>query len=420
MTTDTRSSREIERDIERNRSDLSHTLDEIQSRFTPEAMVNEVVNQVRTHGGEMGASISRSVKQNPMALALTGVGLAWLIFGRSQDTPRAVDYSAPRRLPDYGEGYAAGRDWGRAGESPAVDEYPTGRNQMSGYRDYPEWYALDDDYWDDVDGVYGEYDDHDDGDGDGALSRAGQKVSGGAAAVGDSASRAGSAVGGGASRAGAAVSGAASKAGSSVSDTARRAGAGVSSTAARGRDGVKAAYASSADRAARMRARLSRGTEHLTEAGRERVIAARQRAVDARRRASETARRGWSTGRDTAVDFFEEQPLVAGALALAVGAALAASLPRTRYEDETFGEQSDALMAEAERVLNEEMQKAKKVAAAVRDEAETIAKEKGGEADDRLKDTVDKAKKEVEDASKRVKDTAQSEAEKQNLGKPNV
>ena len=48
-------------------------------------------------------------------------------------------------------------------------------------------------------------------------------------------------------------------------------------------------------------------------------------------------------------DMMHDQPLVAGALAFAAGAALGAALPPTEQEDELFGQQSDELKEQAEK-----------------------------------------------------------------------
>ena len=149
---------------------------------------------------------------------------------------------------------------------------------------------------------------------------------------------------------------------------------------------------------------------------RARVIAARERAVEARDSAAQYARRG----REQAVDLFEDHPLIAGALAVAVGAALGAALPRSRTEDKYFGEQSDHLFDEAERIYREERDKLGKVAQAATDEAKTIAREVKDDADDKA--PADSAAQAVADKAKqsgqRIADAAQSEAEKQDLGKP--
>lgn len=62
-----------------------------------------------------------------------------------------------------------------------------------------------------------------------------------------------------------------------------------------------------------------------------------------------------------------EQPLVLGAIGLAVGALLGAGLPRTRQEDELMGEASDRLTEKAKEAGREQIEKAKEVASAAKD-----------------------------------------------------
>src|SRR5690606_2721174 len=98
------------------------------------------------------------------------------------------------------------------------------------------------------------------------------------------------------------------------------------------------AYASAAE----LRHRISEGTEDLSSTARKRVIDARTRAYEAQLRAEHYA----AHQRERASDFFEEQPLVAGALALAVGAAIGGLLPRTRREDSAIGSYRDQVFDE--------------------------------------------------------------------------
>ena len=80
MTNETRSPKEIERDIERERAGLTNTLSDLQDRFSIESLARQVSDQVREHGGDIGRSVSDAVKRNPLALALTGAGLAFGIM----------------------------------------------------------------------------------------------------------------------------------------------------------------------------------------------------------------------------------------------------------------------------------------------------------------------------------------------------
>lgn len=84
MATDNRSAAEIEREIETERSELKDTLSELQGTFSAENLVRQVTDQFREHGGDISRSVSRSVRDNPLALTLTGVGIAWLIFGQGR------------------------------------------------------------------------------------------------------------------------------------------------------------------------------------------------------------------------------------------------------------------------------------------------------------------------------------------------
>ena len=80
-------------------------------------------------------------------------------------------------------------------------------------------------------------------------------------------------------------------------------------------------------------------------------------------------------GLDTLI---EDQPLVAGAIAMALGAAVGGALPRSRMEDQMFGEQSDRAMEAARTLAKEQGAKVQATAGAVMDEAMNIAGEAAG------------------------------------------
>lgn len=76
----------------------------------------------------------------------------------------------------------------------------------------------------------------------------------------------------------------------------------------------------------------------------------------------------------TGMDYMRnEQPLLLGALGIAIGAAIGATLPRTRREDELMGEARDDLMRQAQEAGEEGLHKAERIAAkageAAREEA---------------------------------------------------
>ncbi len=414
--TDHRSPKDIEREIERERAGLTDTLDNLQERFSIDGIVRQIGDQFREHGGDIGASVSRSVRDNPMALALTGIGLAWMIFGNRNGDDRDNGHDSTRRLSrrsrssrDYCDPSRHDAD---ARSHDSYDSRPGRARGIAGPGNTPAW-AQDGHDGHDRDGYDRAHATHD-------ASR--NRFSADLGAASDRASGMGSTVSDKASRAADAVSGAASDA----ADRARDAGASVAAGMRGVRDRASDAASQAADRAADLRARLSEGTETLGEQARERVIAARQRALEVRDAASGYARQG----RDRAVDLFEEQPLITGALALAVGAAIGAAIPRTRAEDSYFGEQSDDLFHEAERIFAEEREKVSKVAHAAMDEAKDVVDETTAEIKDRAakakadadaRAPADTAAQAVADRAKhagqRIADAARDEADKQELGK---
>lgn len=361
---DHRTADDIERGLEQDRAGLADTLDDLRDKFSLDAIFRQATDQFREHGGDIGASVSRAVKDNPMALALTGVGLAWLIFG---------DTSGKAKQSGHGRGYDATDGMRRRGAGRPLTSGPYDRHDTmqdaSGTGNIPMW-VRDVDQPQDATDTRHAGNDH-----DGLGARA-------------------------------------SEAAGSV------------------RDGAAHAVDATHDRGSSLWDRLAEGTEQLSEEGRDRVIAARERVHHARGVAMDRARKG----QDSAADMFDEQPLIAGMLALAVGAAIAAALPRTAYEDDRIGAQSDELFHEAERIFAEEREKIGAVIGAAMDEARDIASETGSSVQDAaqrvkvdadrqaasgsvVQDAAEQAKDSIRDAGQRISDTARAEADKQNLGK---
>ncbi len=101
---DNRSSAEIERDVEQTRAGVADTLDQLRSRMTPGELADEVWDYARNGGGgEFVRNLGRGMRDNPIPVALVGVGLAWLMTGRGGKLPRLSRDQHPRRrdLYDY-------------------------------------------------------------------------------------------------------------------------------------------------------------------------------------------------------------------------------------------------------------------------------------------------------------------------------
>jgi ElaB/YqjD/DUF883 family membrane-anchored ribosome-binding protein len=96
---------------------------------------------------------------------------------------------------------------------------------------------------------------------------------------------------------------------------------------------------------------------------------------------------------------FRDQPLVGGALAFAVGAALGAALPHTRQEDQLMGETADKMRSGAMDQATDLMDKGSKVAGDVLDKAVAVAADVHDAAKDRI---LDEAKRSGYDGNGRA------------------
>lgn len=374
MSNTERTTSEIERDIERDRGELNSTLHELRDQFSIDALIRSSGGPLKEYGEDMGRSVARAARQNPMALMLTGVGIAWMMMDKGErDDGRRLAYSS-HDAPDRGESSTYGRDYAdRNDKHMSPTSYPLNGQAASRYRRQTHTVP---DHW-----LAG--DEHRVGSGAEANDTSVQSDSAG------------------------------------FMDKAKDKGRAAAQSVKDGIAGARETAGSTAD-SARMRAesayaRISRGTEELSEEGRRRVLAARQRALETR----ESLRRRSERGAETLGDMYSDQPLIMGALALAVGAAVGGALPRTRTENEAFGEQSDELFHTAERVLDEEMQKAKVVAKAARDEAQQAGQELRDNLDNDApqgKNAIDAVVDTAKATADRVIEAGKTEAKNQNLG----
>ena len=106
----------------------------------------------------------------------------------------------------------------------------------------------------------------------------------------------------------------------------------------------------------------NRAGAYASDAGHYAADAGRQ-AARAGRRVGRGAERAAHQARDGLMDALDREPLIVGALGLALGAAIGAMLPSTRIEDETFGKTRDDMKDEAVRAMKRGYEGAKDVAA---------------------------------------------------------
>lgn len=273
---------ELEKEAERRRAEMAETAEQLRAKLTPGQLVDEIAHNFRD--GDMGKALSNlktQVRDNPLALALVGAGMACLVAGIPGSSPRSS------RVPRMATGGSGAM--GSARETGGSVAHSVGAG----------------------------------------LSGAAAKVSSTGASIGDGVSSGASSV---------------AEAGQSA---ARAVGDGLSSVG----EGVARAGSTVGDG-------LSAGMSSL---------------ADAAGQAGGLTRDGYRYLEDEISGLLEREPLVLGAIGLAIGAAAGALVPRSRFEEEHLGayesEMRDAGMKAAKSAVKKAGAVASAVGSAAMDEA---------------------------------------------------
>lgn len=300
LETEHKSSAQLQREIEMQRSRVESTIDQIQEKLSPGQLVDELLAYTKGGGGEFVASLQRNVTANPLPVALLGVSLAWLMAKPAGANPpaEASTIRSDRHWDDSinkRRGYASG-----AGDDfHEYDEYPV--TVISGDSLQRLGHTSDD-----QGNVYSEFADD-----------AGKKFK---ALSDEGGNRAGHFV----DEAGNRFKGFTNAAGDRVEQFRDEAGGLLDEATGWASHTWQKAREKMHDARDALGSQSAAGIEKAAQAG------------DAVRSQMESLNH-------TILTQFRDQPLVGGALAFALGAALGSSLPHTPQEDALMGEAADAL-----------------------------------------------------------------------------
>lgn len=153
-------------------------------------------------------------------------------------------------------------------------------------------------------------------------------------------------------------------------------------------------------------------TGAISRKARQSMASARHGVRDARAHAARYGRRA----RQGMLETFYQQPLVLGALGVAVGAALGAALPPTDAEDELMGDTSDRIKRRAEATGREQVAKARATAEAAVAAGRAEADRQGLSAD-AAKTAADSVRNKVERVAEAATEAAKDQADKEDLGR---
>jgi hypothetical protein len=287
---------ELEQQAEQERARIAQTAEALRDRLTPGQLIDEMMDYFRhSDASAMLHNFKGQVRDNPLALAMVGAGMAWLMAGKGY--PGGSRGSRPQHEDGL---YNQSELFGQDGRSHALREGASpGRAG---------------------------------GPGMGASSASAQS-SGKGSGLGDHLSDA--------------------------ADTLRDAGDRAASA-------VKSAAGGAGDMAHQARAGAR---EYAHSAG----DGARRAVHDVR---DEAQRLGQRSG-EMFADLLEREPLIIGALGVAIGAAIGTTLPSTKVEDEYLGKASDRLKEGAAETFEKGVEKVKDVAGRVTEAAKDEADAQG-------------------------------------------
>jgi hypothetical protein len=322
-----KSSADVEREVNEQRSRVEARIGEIRDRLSPGQLLDEALSYTKHGGAHFAANLGQQVAANPLPAALAGIGIAWLIAssanGNREPTPASV--------------------W-----RDTEDDYPYARISAGSIR--RTRHATDDagQWWSEFQTDSGE------------TFRAQADESG---------HRAGHFT----DQAGKRFAGFIDDAGNRVRQFQDEAG---------NRLDESLGWASHGWRQAQ------HGIGHAVHSATAGASALGSRAANSARQMSDAVGGNMQSQADVLsrqiTTLFSEQPLIAGALAFAAGAALGAALPHTGQEDKLVGDQADKLRAKATRAAGDLYEQGKDQVS----QAYERARETGDELYDQAKTTL--------------------------------
>ncbi|MEX1198547.1 MAG: DUF3618 domain-containing protein [Pseudohongiellaceae bacterium] len=85
----------LEHEVDQARASVGRSASALSDRLSPGELIDQALGMAREHGGEFGRNLGTQVKNNPMPLILTSVGLSWMVMSSGSN-------GAPRTHGNYG------------------------------------------------------------------------------------------------------------------------------------------------------------------------------------------------------------------------------------------------------------------------------------------------------------------------------
>lgn len=108
----------LEREAEVTRERIATTIDDLQNRLSPKALVDSAVDSLNASGAKAFASVKGTALSHPLAIAGAGLAVGIALLARSKVKRATIEYGdSYAAYADYDDGYAA---------NLAADDIPVG------------------------------------------------------------------------------------------------------------------------------------------------------------------------------------------------------------------------------------------------------------------------------------------------------
>ncbi|MFU8817206.1 MAG: DUF3618 domain-containing protein [Pseudomonadales bacterium] len=122
---------ELEREADRARANVESTLEALERRLSPGELLDQVLHVVKDNGGAFGKNLATQVRNNPVPVLLTGIGMTWLMAASDRPPRRYAGYGYET---GYGYGTGAGHDAGARVEGAMESAQGAGSSAMESAR----------------------------------------------------------------------------------------------------------------------------------------------------------------------------------------------------------------------------------------------------------------------------------------------
>jgi hypothetical protein len=130
----TKSAAEVEREVEASRGELDRTVEALKDKMTPGQLFDEASRAMGGAGQHLFSKFVEQAKDNPMPLAVMGLGLAWLMTTTNRahgDSRSAGDTSDPRSFAPGGDGGVSLSETMRQAGRKASDAVHSAQDKIS-------------------------------------------------------------------------------------------------------------------------------------------------------------------------------------------------------------------------------------------------------------------------------------------------